>query len=84
MGLFSKKPQVPDYDQNDCEAKKKRMREIFNGAVEDGDSYEILYGYMSQSKFESGWIFDTNTTSFYFYIIGYRRSDFDIVLIQID
>lgn len=43
MGLFSKKPQVPDYDAVDCEAKKKRMREIFNEAVENGNEYEILY-----------------------------------------
>lgn len=43
MGLFSKKPQVPDYDAADCEAKKKRMREIFNEAVENGNEYEILY-----------------------------------------
>lgn len=84
MGLFSKKPQAPNYDPEDCEAKKGRMREIFNEAVEDGDSYEVLYAYMSSSKFERGFIFDTNTTSFYYYIVGYRRSDFDVVLIQVD
>lgn len=84
MGLFSKKPQVPDYDEADCEAKKKRLREIFNETVEDGDSYEILYAYMTSSKFEHGWFFDTNTTSFYDYIVGYRKSDFDVILIQID
>ena len=84
MGLFSKKPQVPDYDKEDCEAKKKRMREIFNETVEDGNSYEILYAYMTTSKFERGFIFDTNTTSFFYYIVGYRKSDFDLVLIQID
>ena len=60
------------------------MREIFNEVVEDGESYEILYAYMTSSKFESGWIFDTNTTSFYYYIVGYRKSDFDMVLVQVD
>ena len=39
---------------------------------------------MTSSKFERGFIFDTNTTSFYYYIVGHRRSDFDVVLIQVD
>ena len=50
MGLFSKKPKEPDYDKEDCEAKKKRIREIFNETVENGESYEVLYAYMNQSK----------------------------------
>lgn len=45
----------------DCERKKKRMREVFNEAVKDGDTYEVLYAYMSTSKFERGFIFDWNT-----------------------
>lgn len=84
MGLFSRKPKVPEYDQADCEVKKKRLREIFNEAVEDGDSYEVLYASMNSSKFERGFVFDTNTTTFYFYVMGYRRSDFRIVLVQVD
>ncbi len=84
MGLFSKKEKTPDYDSVECEANKKRMREILDETVEDGDSYDILYAYMTTSKFERGWIFDTNTTTFYYYIVGYRRSDFDVVLIQTD
>lgn len=86
MGLFSKKKKevVLEYDKEDCEAKKKRMREIFNKMVEEGETYEILYTYMTSSKFERGFVFDTNTTSFYYYIVGYRRKDFDIVLIQVD
>ena len=84
MGLFSKKPKVPEYDPADCAAKKKRLREIFNEAVEDGDSYEVLYASMNTSKFERGFFFDTNTTTFYFYVVGWRRSDFRIVLVQVD
>ncbi len=84
MGLFSKKEKTPDYDAIDCEAKKKRMREIFDKTVEKGNEYEILYCYMTTSKFEHGFVFDTNTTSFFYYIVGYRMSDFDLILIQID
>lgn len=60
------------------------MREIFNETVNDGDTYEILYAFMSTSKYEQGFVFDTNTTTFFFYIVGYRKSDFNLVLIQID
>lgn len=84
MGLFSKKPQAPDYDAADCAAKKKRMREIFDETVENGNEYEILYCYMTSSKFERGFVFDTNTTSFFYYIVGYRTRDFSLVLVQID
>lgn len=86
MGLFSKtkKEVVPNYDQEDCEIKKKRMREIFNKTVSDGETYSILYAYMTSSKYEQGFVFDTNTTSFYYYIVGYRKKDFSLVFIQVD
>lgn len=84
MGLFSKKPKQPEYDAADCEVKKKRMREIFNKTVRDGDTYEILYAFMTTSKFERGFVFDTNTTSFFYYIAGFRQSDFSLTLVQID
>ncbi len=84
MGLFSKKTKAPIYDAVDCENKKKRMREIFNETLSDGNSYDILYAYMTSSKFERGFVFDTNTTSFYYYIVGYRLSDYSLVLVQVD
>lgn len=84
MGLFSKKPKEPEYDAADCTVKKIRMREIFNGAVKDGSTYEILYAYMSSSKYEKGFLFDTNTTSFFYYIVGFRRQDFSLVFVQVD
>lgn len=84
MGLFKKKPKEPEYDAADCKVKKQRMREIFNDAVQDGDTYEILYAYMSTSKFERGFVFDTNTTTFFYYIVGFRQNDFSLVLVQTD
>lgn len=60
------------------------MREIFSETVKDGDTYEVMYAYMSTSKFERGFVFDWNTTTFFCYIVGFRRSDFSLVLVQID
>ena len=84
MGLFSKKPKELEYDAEECSRKKARMREMFNEAVPDGGSYELIHATQTSTKFEQGFIFDTNTTTFCFYVMGYRRSDFRIVLIQVD
>ena len=42
MGLFGKKKQ---WDTQKSDANKSRLRELFNGVMEDGDSYNIVYGY---------------------------------------
>ncbi|MDE7212824.1 MAG: hypothetical protein K2O03_15465 [Lachnospiraceae bacterium] len=84
MGLFSKKPKELEYDAAECTKKKERMREMFNEAIEEGDSYSLLHATQTSSKFERGFVFDTNTTTFYHYILGYRTSDNQIALVQID
>lgn len=84
MGLFSKKPKELIYDTAECAKKKSRMREMFNEAIPEGGSYEILHATQTTSKFERGFVFDTNTTTFYHYILGYRASDNQIALVQVD
>jgi L-rhamnose mutarotase len=39
MGLFSKKPKELIYDTAECAKKKTRMREMFNEAVNEKDSF---------------------------------------------
>lgn len=84
MGLFSRKPKELVYDAKECQNKKTQMRQMFNEAAEEGDGYEILHATQTSSKFEHGFIFDTNTTTFYHYILGWRQSGDKIVLVQID
>ena len=84
MGLFSKKPKELVYDAAECQRKKDLMRQMFNEAVTDGDTYTILHAMETTSKFERGFVFNTNTTTFYHYILGYRKSDQKIVLVQVD
>lgn len=84
MGLFSKKPKELAYDAVECQRKKDIMRQMWNEAVEDGDSYEILHATQTTSKFEKGFIFDSNTTTFYYYIVGYRKSDGKVGMVQVD
>lgn len=84
MGLFSKKAKEVDYDPVASTNNKVCMRRLFNEAVSEGDSYTIMECYSSTSKFEQGIWFNKTTTSFYFYILGYRRSDNQVILVQVD
>lgn len=84
MGLFSKKTKELVYDAANCRQKKEIMRQMWNEAVSDGNTYEIIHACQTDSKFEKGLIFDTNTTTYYHYIVGYRRSDSKIGMVQVD
>lgn len=81
MGLFGfgKKKEI-DFERSD--ANKKILRELFNGVMEDGDSYKVIYGYGLNIK-NSNYVLARKTTYEYTsLIIGYRESDMSIVLIQ--
>ena len=62
--------------------RSSRLRELFNGVIEDGDSYDIVYGYGLNIK-DSNYILARKTTYTYTsLIIGYRESDMSILLLQ--
>lgn len=84
MGLFSKKPKQVMIDHAASEENKRKMREIFDFAVEDAKSYQIIHASSSEQSFDKGFIFDTTTTTFHNFIIGYRESDFQVVVLEID
>lgn len=84
MGLFSKKPKQLNIDPEISAKNKRKMREMFNGLVEDGDTYHVIYAGTSDSTFSRGLVVDTTTTTFHYLIVGYRESDFRVVIIEID
>lgn len=45
MGLFGKLFKGPEVDMEKSDANRKKMRALFNDAVEDGESYQLLYGF---------------------------------------
>ncbi len=80
MGLFGFGKKKWDFEKSD--ANKLRMRELFNGVVEDGDSYDIAYGF-SLDIARSNYIVARKVTYEYAsLIVGYRESDMSIVLVQ--
>ncbi len=84
MGFFSKKTKMVEYDKIESERQKKVMREIFNEAVEEGASYKIFLAAELETKFEQGFLIDSNTTTYYYYIFGYREKDKKMIMIQVD
>lgn len=83
MGLFSKKPKPLSIDPDISAENKRKMREMFNELVEDGDSYHVIYAGTSDSTFSRGLVYDTTTTTFHYLIVGYRESDFRVAVIEI-
>ena len=62
MGLFSKLFQGPKIDMEKSEANKKKMRVLFNQAVEDGEDYRLIFGYTEDvSRFNYGFVHGSKT-----------------------
>ena len=49
MGLFGKLFKGPEIDMEKSAANARRMRELFNDAVENGNDYRLIYGYTELS-----------------------------------
>ena len=62
MGFFSKLFKGPEVDMAKSDANAKRMRALFNEAVEDGDSYRLIFGYTEDvSRFNYGFVHGSKT-----------------------
>ena len=79
MGWFGKKK---EWDTLKSDTNKNRLRELFNGVIEDGDSYNIVYGYGLNIKTSSYILARKTTYTYTSLIIGYRESDMSIALLQ--
>lgn len=79
MGLFGRKK---EWDIAKSDANKARIRELFDAVMQDGSSWDVVYGYALKIK-NSNYIIARKTTYTYTsLIIGYRESDMSIALIQ--
>ncbi len=79
MGWFGKKK---EWDLQKSDANKNKLRALFNGVMEDGDSWNIIYGF-SEDISTTGYVIVRKTTYTYAsLIIGYRESDMSLVVIE--
>ena len=62
MGLFSKLFKEPEGDLEKSEANRQKMRALFNHVVENGDDYNLVYGYTEDvSRFNYGFVHGSKT-----------------------
>ncbi len=81
MGLFSRKPKI---DMDEAQKNKVKMRQLFNQAISDGDSYQVLYATTGSTWKEEGILSDTRVYQFISLVLGYRESDFKIIALPIN
>ena len=62
MGFLSKLFKGPEVDTAKSDANAKKMRELFNQSVENGDRYRIIFGYTEDvSRFNYGFVHGSKT-----------------------
>ncbi len=77
FGLFKKK-----WDEEKSDKNKATMKALFNNAVPESESYQVVYGF-GLDIIKSNYIVMRKTTYEYTsLIIGYRESDMSIVILQ--
>lgn len=81
MGLFSRKPKI---NLEEAQKNKAKMRQLFNQAVPDGNSYQVLYATTGSTWKESGILSDTRVYQFISLVFGYRETDSNIVAVPVD
>ena len=62
MGLFSKMFKGPQIDMEKSTRNAAIMRELFNQHVNDGDNYQLIFGYSEDvSRFNYGFVHGSKT-----------------------
>ena len=62
MGFFGKLFKGPEIDMEKSDANARRMRELFDGVVEDGGDYRLIFGYTEDvSRFSYGLVHGSKT-----------------------
>lgn len=80
MGLFKKKQ--PVFNMENVEKNKQKMRELFNAAVEDGDSYKVLHAHATVSDYNA--FTKVRTSTYTNYIFGYKEEGYSVVVMSVD
>ena len=81
MGIFRKLFQGPQIDMEKSDANRKRMRSLFNEAVENGGEYKLLFGFTEDiSRFNYG-IVHGSKTKIGNLLIGWNEANETIVAV---
>ncbi|WP_075876532.1 hypothetical protein [Merdibacter massiliensis] len=81
MGIFKKLWKGPEIDREKSDANAKKMRLLFDGSVENGKSYQIIFGYTEDvSRFNYGFVHGSKTKIGNL-IVGWNEEDKMIVVL---
>ncbi len=81
MGLFNHLFKGPQVDMEKSNANARKMRELFNSKVENGDDYKIIFGYSEDvSRFNYGFVHGSKTKIGNL-IVGWKEEDVTIVVV---
>ena len=56
MGFFGKLFKGPEIDMEKSDANAKKMRLLFNQVVENGDTYQLIFGYTEDVSWFKLWL----------------------------
>ena len=75
MGFFSKLFKGPEPDMEKSNANARKMRELFNQKVENGEDYKLIFGYTEDvSWFNYGFVHGSKTKIGNL-IVGWKEAD---------
>ena len=81
MGFFSKLFKGPEVDTEKSAANAKKMRALFNQVVEQGDDYQLIFGYTEDvSRFNYGFVHGSKTKIGNL-LVGWKEADETIVVV---
>ena len=81
MGFFSKLFKGPEVDQAKSDANRKKMRLLFNQVVENGDRYQLIFGYTEDvSRFNYGFVHGSKTKIGNL-IVGWNEAEETVVVL---
>ena len=81
MGFFSKLFKGPEVDQAKSDANEKKMRLLFNQVVENGDRYQLIFGYTEDvSRFNYGFVHGSKTKIGNL-IVGWNEAEETVVVV---
>ena len=81
MGFFSKLFKGPEPDMEKSNANARKMRELFNQKVENGEDYKLIFGYTEDvSWFNYGFVHGSKTKIGNL-IVGWKEADQTIVVV---
>ena len=81
MGLFNHLFKGPQVDMEKSNANARKMRELFNSRVENGDDYKIIFGYSEDVGRFNYWFVHGSKTKIGNLIVGWKEEDVTIVVV---